>query len=79
MSSAEKFKTQVSRRTTEYQYRCYADERMFCSEFDDMPEDIQAIFGGENGVSLPCDAGGHPGPWCDKCVFGESEETDAWD
>lgn len=67
----EKYRQKEPTQTAEVTIACHADKRMFLQEFTDMPKPMQKIFGGKDGISLPCEGSGTIGVWCDRCVFGE--------
>ena len=69
----EQFRLPVARAGCSYTYRCHAPEQMFVREFADMPQAMQEAF---QVISLPCEGGGKPGPWCSDCGFGEEEIDD---
>ena len=69
-----KYLLPIAREEREINYQCFADPRMFLPEFTDLPKPMQDLFKGEDKIDLPCQGGGNPGPWCEECVFGESQE-----
>jgi hypothetical protein len=59
------------RATTHWFFYCEADNGYFLA-WEDVPDPLKAELDINGG--LPCEGGGHPGPWCEGCRFGRSEE-----
>ena len=59
------------RATATWLYHCTAEDDYFLP-WEKVPEAIKDEL--EVNGGLPCDGSGHPGPWCEGCRFGASEE-----
>jgi hypothetical protein len=62
------FRQKQPRAESEIIATCYAKPVLFM-ELDDMPQDAKDEF--EKNGPIPCEGGGVPGVWCNRCRFGE--------
>jgi hypothetical protein len=64
--------TTPPRATTTWLFHCHADPGYFVPLYEDIPDPLKDQLDANGG--LPCDGGGHPGPWCMECRFGAEED-----
>jgi len=67
--------TPTVRQSMWYRYDCTIPEIALTAEDDAaIPPEVLSFL--EQGRGLPCDGGGVPGPWCERCPWGKCEEYD---
>lgn len=74
--SSDKFRRETPRRETEVRCQCFAKPELFLP-WAQTPEEVKREFA-INGA-IPCEGGGVPGTWCERCRFGEVLPPEACD
>jgi|CXWL01.1.fsa_nt_gi hypothetical protein len=67
------FKRRFPRLTTQVLCECFAKDVLF-KPWDKMPKSAQEEF--EKNGPIPCEGGGVPGQWCERCRFGKVREPE---
>ena len=53
---------------------CFIPEEYLTASEEEIPQEALNMIMSQNG--LPCDGGGVPGSWCERCYWGTSSEED---